>query len=105
MYVHVYVAVTPLGELLFLRLHHVTPSVSHMARLALLFMCVYPLLDMTVSSPTLFEDILLSQYSLKGVATCRNTATMALQQYSWYHLPGRYSNTGTYVSSSVRCYF
>ena len=48
----VFEAATALGELLFLTLHHVTPSVSHMARVALLFMCVYPLLDMTVSGPT-----------------------------------------------------
>ena len=45
----VFVAITSLGDLLFVRLHHVTPSVSHMARVALLFMCAYPLFDMTVS--------------------------------------------------------
>jgi len=46
------VAVTPLGRLLFERLHHVTSSVGHMSQVALLFMSAYPLFDMTVSSLT-----------------------------------------------------
>lgn len=68
---------TPLGELLFKKLHHVTSSVSHMARTALLFMCMYPLLDMTVSiAPPSLKGILASQV---GVATRGNSATMAPQ--------------------------
>ena len=80
-----FVAVTPLGQLLFERLHHVTSSVGHMSQIALLFMCAYPLFDMTVSSPTHNSAPLLVIYPA-GMATCWNTVTVALQQRSWYHI-------------------
>ncbi|XP_065915290.1 progressive ankylosis protein homolog B-like isoform X2 [Dysidea avara] len=72
------IAVTPLGQLLFERLHHVTSSVGHMSQVALLFMCAYPLFDMTA---WLHVGILL-QWHYSSVAGITFLADILMQMLS-----------------------